>query len=57
MIVSFALLVVAGKVFFPSGHDSVAFLVYFLGLGLGLIIIVWVKGEPLGWRWGKRPRP
>ena len=57
VITTFGLLVVAGKVFFAAGHGSVAFVAYLLALGLGLVIVVWFKGEPLGWRWGKGTRP
>ena len=57
VIICFALLVLAGIFLFPPGHDSVAFTVYFLALGVGVTAIAWLKGEPLGWRWGKRRRP
>ena len=57
VIVSFALLIVLGKFLFPPKHDLVALIVYILALILGLTTICWYKGEPLGWRWGKRTRP
>ena len=57
VIISFALLVVLGKFLFPAKHDLVARIVYFLALTLGLMTICWLKGEPLGWRWGKRMHP
>ena len=57
VIVSFALLIVLGKFLFPPKHDLVALIAYVLALILGLTTICWYKGEPLGWRWGKRMRP
>ena len=54
MIIGFVLLVVSGKYIFPPKHDLVALIVYCSALTLGLIAICWFKGEPLGWRWGKK---
>jgi hypothetical protein len=56
VIVSFALLIILGKDLFPPKYDLVAFIIYVLALILGLTTICWYKGEPLGWRWGKRMR-
>ncbi len=57
VIVSFVLLIILGKDLFPPKHDPVAFVAYVLVLILGLMTICWHKGEPLGWRWGKRMQP
>ena len=57
VIISFALLVVSAKFLFPSMHDLAARIVYLVAITLGLIAICWLKGEPLGWRWGNKTRP
>ena len=39
--------------FFPLSKDVPVFVLYALGLTLILILVCWLKGEKLDWRWGK----
>jgi hypothetical protein len=51
LVLFFALVLLGAFVFLPS-RGPVPFLLY-TGLLCGtLIFVCWIKGEPLGWRWG-----
>jgi hypothetical protein len=46
-------LLVANAVLFVPHKNNVAFVGTAAALTLGLIVIIWLKGEPPRWRWGK----
>jgi hypothetical protein len=54
VLAAFVLLLAAGFLIFPPKEQLGGFLGYLAVLVALLIAITWWKGEPPGWRWGKR---
>jgi peptidoglycan/LPS O-acetylase OafA/YrhL len=54
---TFILLLAAGALLFPPGHNPTAFLAYTCVLCAVLAGVCYLKGEPLHWRWGKENEP
>jgi hypothetical protein len=48
----FVALLVVGPFIFPPRVKLVPYLVYVAVLGVLLIAVCWLKGEPPRWRWG-----
>jgi len=49
---AFFALLIAGVHLFPPARSSSRFLLYEIGLTVGLVAVCWLKGEPPRWRWG-----
>jgi len=47
-----ALLVVDAVLFIPQKNNT-AFVSTAVALTVGFVVIIWLKGEPPRWRWGK----
>lgn len=50
----FFVLLAAGSLWLLPSLGPVVFALYVVLLCLVLIAVCWAKGEPPGWRWGKR---
>jgi hypothetical protein len=56
VLATFLGLVVAGAIIFPPAASPVLYVVYIVVLGVLLLGVCWLKGEPPRWRWGNDER-
>ena len=56
VLAAFLALLVAGPILFPPRTALVFFFVYVVLLGVLLLGVCWLKGEPPRWRWGNDER-
>jgi hypothetical protein len=54
VLAAFAVLLALGGLWLLPSYGHVAFIVYVLALCAVFTAVCWLKGEPPGWRWGKR---
>ena len=49
----YAVMIIVGIVIFPLKENKALFICWIVGFTIMLLVICWIKGEPLRWRWGK----
>jgi hypothetical protein len=54
-VVLLAYLAVAalGLITFPPNQEPVVLVCFEVFIAVALVIVCWIKGEPLRWRWGR----
>ena len=52
VLAAFVVLVIVGSIIFPPGKHTWSYIAYVAVLGVLVIGICWLKGEPPRWRWG-----
>lgn len=55
VMAAYLALMLGGGVAFEPKRQPMAFAAYAIVMTLAFIAICWIKGEPPGWRWGRRP--
>lgn len=54
VLVGYLLLLSGATWLFPPGKSMSGFVASVSGLSAMLVAICWLKGEPPGWRWGRK---
>jgi hypothetical protein len=52
-LVLYVVALAASAFAFPPAEKSGGFIVSGVVITVALLVVCWIKGEPLGWRWGK----
>ena len=53
IFIVYTILIISGIFIFPPKEKKAIFICWVVGLTIGILVICWIKGEPLRWRWGK----
>jgi hypothetical protein len=53
VLVGYLVLILGGIPLVHARAGNVAYLVYLVVLTVLLVVVCWLKGEPVRWRWGK----
>ena len=53
IVIAYAAMIIVGFFIFPFKEKKDLFICWLVGFTIMLLVICWIKGEPLHWRWGK----